>query len=269
MFAAARAAWRRWRDERDGRRHAIPEPLWALTLARYPFLGWRSPEQQTRLRELAALFLARKEFSGAGGFAVTDEVAVAVAAQAVLPILNLGLGAYDGFIGIVMHRDAVLATREVTDDDGVVHRFDEELAGEAMQDGPIMLSWRDVDAAGDSAPWGYNVTIHEFAHVLDMADGAADGIPPLPDRASREAWCSVMDAAYADFCARVDADRTTPIDPYGAESIDEFFAVAAETFFVDPAGLQAAMGPVYRLLADYFGDDPAPYQRGGARSLRT
>jgi Mlc titration factor MtfA (ptsG expression regulator) len=24
--------------------------------------------------------------------------------------------------------------------------------------------------------------IHEFAHVLDMGDGLADGVPPLPTR---------------------------------------------------------------------------------------
>ena len=27
---------------------------------------------------------------------------------------------------------------------------------------------------------GYNVVIHEFAHVLDMADGLPDGVPLLP-----------------------------------------------------------------------------------------
>ncbi len=262
MWARAQAAWRHWREDRASRRHAIPDALWQLTLARYPFLGWRSAEQLTRLRHLATLFLAHKEFSGAQGLVVTDEMAVAVAAQAVLPILNAdgGLQLYAGFVGIVMHSDAVMAPREVVGDDGVVHTYDEELAGEAMQDGPVMLSWHDVGAAAaasDHTGWAYNVTIHEFAHVIDMVDGVADGVPPLADRAARRHWTQVMAAAYGDFCAQVDAQCPTAIDPYAAHSIEEFFAVAVETFYVQPLALQRAAPAVYRLLANHFREDPA------------
>lgn len=253
-------AWRRWSEDRICRRQAIPESLWQLTLARYPFLTWRSAEELTRLRRLTTLFLSRKEFSGAQGFVITDEIAVAVSAQAVLPILNLGLDLYGSFIGIVMHSDAVLAQREIVDDDGVVHQFEEELSGEAMHGGPVMLSWHDVDAAGALDSWGYNVTIHEFVHVIDMVDGVADGVPPLRSRQARDAWKSVMEPAYADFCVRVDAGKITSVDPYAAESIDEFFAVTSETFFVDPESLHQTMPQVYVLLADYFCQDPCTSQ---------
>lgn len=262
MLSKARAAWRRWHEERACRRHAIPDALWQLTLARFPFLAWRSAEKLERLRRLATLFLARKEFSGAHGLVVTDEMAVAVAAQAVLPILNLddGLNLYAGFIGIVLHDDLVVVPREVMDDDGVVHEFDEELAGEAMQDGPVMLSWRDVQAASDAAEstdWAYNVTIHEFAHVIDMANGAADGVPPLADRNARQRWIEVMQSAYTDFHAQAAAQQPTSIDPYAAESMAEFFAVSVETFYVAPVELQRESPRVYRLFADYFCEDPA------------
>ena len=85
---------------------------------------------------MATLFLAEKEFTGAGGLRVTDEMAVAVAVQACLPVLALGFDWLDGFVGVVVHEDAVLARREMEDDDGVVHCYDEELTGEAMQNGP-------------------------------------------------------------------------------------------------------------------------------------
>jgi hypothetical protein len=49
------------------------------------------------------------------------------------------------------------------------------LSGEAWEGGPLIISWRDVQMAGD----GYNVVIHEFAHKLDMLNGEADGIPAL------------------------------------------------------------------------------------------
>ena len=120
-------------------------------------------------------------------------MAVAIAAQACLPILHLGLQWYDGFKGIVVHPDVVRARREHVDDIGVVHHYEEELAGEAMSGGPVMLSWRDVEQADESAQWGYNVVIHEFAHVLDLRDGASDGIPPLPDRQSRDHWAATLE----------------------------------------------------------------------------
>jgi hypothetical protein len=249
--------WRQRRAARTLARRPIPEALWQLTLARFPFIAGRSVEDRQRLRELATLFLADKEFAGMQGLAVDDGMAVAIAAQACLPILRLGLAHYDGFKGIVVHPDVVVARREVMDEDGVVHHYDEELAGEAMEGGPVMLSWHDVANAGDSAAWGYNVVIHEFAHVLDMRDGAADGIPLLPDRAARGRWQAVLEPQWRDFCAQVEAGEDTLIDPYGAQAIDEFFAVASEAFFIAAAPLHAERPLLYRLLADYYRQDPA------------
>ena len=251
------AALRRWRDRRTLAQRAIPDALWSLTLARFPFLARRSAPELSRLRELSTLFLARKEFSGAHGLAVTDEMAVAIAAQACLPILQLGLDWYEGFVGIFVHPGEMLARREVMDDDGVVHGYDEALVGEALEGGPVTLSWADVHDAADGAESGYNVVIHEFAHVLDMRDGEPDGRPPLPTQAAREAWQAVFPAAYDDFVQRVDAGEETFLDPYGAEAPEEFFAVPCEAFFVAPRELLREHPGLYTLLRDFFRQDPA------------
>ncbi|GIX25403.1 MULTISPECIES: M90 family metallopeptidase [Caldimonas] len=252
--------WQRWRSRVEARalaRRAIPEPLWAHTLARYPFLAERSAEDLAALRRMATLFLDRKEFSGANGLVVTDEMAVAIAAQACLPVLHLGLQVYDDFVGIVVHPAEVVAHRVVTDEDGVVHHYDEVLAGEAMEGGPVMLSWADVSEAGELAQWGYNVVIHEFVHKLDMADGQADGMPPLPDRAARRQWRSVIEPAYEAFCRDVDQGLDTFLDPYGSESLEEFFPVAAEAFFVAASDFRRHHPELYGLFSGYFRQDPA------------
>lgn len=250
---------RRWREGRTLERRAIPDGLWSLTLARFHFLSWRSAADIARLRDMATLFLADKEFTGAHGLAVDDEMAVAIAAQACLPVLELGLGWYDGFKGIVVHADAVLAQREYVDDAGVVHEYEEELSGEAMHGGPVMLAWRDVADAGESAGEGYNVVVHEFVHVLDMRDGVPDGVPPLPDRRSREAWIEVLTAEYDAFRERVDADELTLLDPYAAEAPEEFFAVASEAFFVAPQEFRAEHPALHDLLRAFFRQDPAAH----------
>lgn len=253
-------ALRDWRDRRTLARRPIPDDLWALTLARFPFLALPDPAHAERLRSLSTLFLARKEFHGAGGFTVTDDVAVAVAAQACLPVLHLGLDWYDAFVGIVVHEGEVVARREVVDEDGVVHHYDEELTGEAMEGGPVMLSWQDVAEAATTAEWGYNVVIHEFAHVIDGADGQSDGMPPLASHEAHVAWERVFAPAYHAFCDDVDAERPTVLDPYGAEAPAEFFAVACEAFFVAPHDLLRAHGDIYALLRGFFRQDPAARQ---------
>ena len=130
--------WQRLQARRERaalQRRAIADDLWKRTLVRYPFLRRRDPADAAELRRLTSLFLDRKEFSCVGGLRLTDAMAVAVAAQAALPVLRLGLQRYDGFVGIVIHPDAVVARRSMEDADGVVHEYDEALAGEAMEVG--------------------------------------------------------------------------------------------------------------------------------------
>ena len=236
---------------------AIPEALWQDMLAQFQFLAARPAGDLARLRALAAQFLATKQFHGANGFVITDAVALAIAAQAVLPVLRLGLAWYDDFVGIVVHPGEVLARRTTTDDLGVVHHYDEVLSGEAMHQGPVMLSWSDVASAGTAAEAGYNVVIHEFVHKIDMRDGAADGCPPLPSAAARRRWLATMQAEYDGFRERVViAERfggpPTWLDPYGAESIDEFFAVACEAFFVNRPRFEAEFPGLVPMLDRFF-----------------
>src|SRR5687768_13382100 len=101
--------WRRRREARALARRAIPDAAWRAVLEQHPFIARRSEPDRAQLRRLASLFLDSKEFSGARGFVVDDRIALAVAAQACLPVLRRGLMPYAGFVGIVMHADEVVA----------------------------------------------------------------------------------------------------------------------------------------------------------------
>ena len=271
MIARWWHAMRRRREDAAAARRPIPDDLWRRTLVRYPFLRRRDAADAAELRRLTSLFLDRKEFSAGGGLRLTDAIVVAIAAQAVLPVLRLGIDRYDGFVGIVVHPDQVVARREDTDEHGLVHEYDEVLAGEAMEGGPVMLSWRDVRAAGLGGAGGYNVVIHEFAHVLDMADGVADGVPALPPELPRSEWLGVLRSEYEAFVQRVDSagDDAPPmaLDTYAANGPEEFFAVASESFFVDPVALRTDHPALYALLGRWYRQDPAAEtapRRGGA-----
>jgi Mlc titration factor MtfA (ptsG expression regulator) len=241
-----------WREQRLVARHAIPDKLWTRTLADYPFLQ-EAPAPE-RLRQLASLFLATKEFHAAGGLVLTDAMAVAVAAQACLPVLHLGLGLYEGARGIVMHPAEVRAARRDEEEGGLVHEWDEELAGEAMEGGPLMLAWSAVEVAREQPPDEpvFNVVIHEFVHLIDMANGEADGVPPLPHAQAASQWHEQLSRAWDRFGDRVAHREPSCIDPYGNEALEEFFAVASEAFFVAPVQLQSEDPLLFAQLQSYF-----------------
>ncbi len=229
----------------------VPDALWTRVEADLPCLRYLPRHALTHLRELATQFLARKEFHGAHGMVLSDEIMLAIALQACLPILRTGIDSYDHWVGIVVYPGDFLVDHEVPDENGIVHSGARPLLGEAWDGGPVIVSWH---AGGLS---GANVMIHEFAHTLDMANGAADGFPPLLSDMNRADWASAFSAAYDDLCARIDANRPTALDPYAGEHPAEFFAVASEAFFETPLTLHSAYPAVYAQLAQLFGVDPA------------
>lgn len=253
--------WLRLPDWFPGARpKAIPRDMWRHTLQQYAFLGALSQDDQEQLRSMAARFMAGKEYAGAAGLEVTDDMAVAIAAQACLPVLHMegnGLSLYDDFKGIVVHAGAMVAKRQSVDAAGVVHHYREILAGEAMEKGPVTLSWEDIAASGDLAERGHNVVIHEFVHKIDMRNGNANGCPPLSSGAARDEWQRVMTPAYARFrqqilMAQRFGAETPWLDAYGAQSPVEFFAVAAEAYFVNRPQFETDFPDVAVLFDKFF-----------------
>ena len=257
-------ALRRYRRRRVLRTAALPDALWHDACAALPFLAGYTVEELARLRDLVVLFLDAKSIVGAQGHAVTPLQRTIIAIQACVLVLNLDLALYDGFENVVVYPGEFVPGFEYEDEYGVVHRRDEALAGEAMQRGPVVLSWPDVEASADWDESQMNLVIHEFAHQIDMADGDANGCPPLADEKTRDHWHRTMRAAYDDFAARVDAGEDTAIDPYAAEHPGEFFAVLSEVFFAEPLLLRDEYRDVYAAFVRFYRQDPATRAPGGA-----
>ena len=126
---------------------------------------------------------------------------------------------------------------------------DEQLAD--LRDGRGMMLSLPAELNGYPGP----------RHVLDMADGEADGVPLLPDAQQRHHWRGVIEAEYQTFCRWTDEGRDTVLDPYGATAIDEFFAVAVEAFFVASADMREEHPRLHALFAGYFKQDPTAQAR--------
>jgi Mlc titration factor MtfA (ptsG expression regulator) len=199
--------------------------------------------------------LLEKTFHGAQGFALDTARCELIAALAAIPILGLDNDWYDGFVEVIVYPDEFRTRHEVEDENGLVHVTDKTLSGESWSQGPVILSFADVEDSLDLD--GYNVVLHEFAHKLDMRNGDANGMPPLHPDMDPAPWARAFQSAFDQMNAELDADRETLIDPYAAEDPAEFFAVLSEVFFECPVALRAEYPEVYTQLRLFYRQDPA------------
>lgn len=257
----------------------VPDALWDATLVSVPFLARLTADERTRLRALAGRFLADKEMTGAAGLELTSAMQVNIAAQACLPILNLGLDWYRGWRSIVVYPGEFVVARSHTDDAGVVHEITEPLSGEAWDGGPLLLSWEDAQRASTGSGAAYSVVVHEFTHKIDLMNGDADGIPPFSPALHGDldvtSWREALDDAFGRFVAEIELVESElprsidpesaaadpfyahlPLDAYAAQDEGEFFAVSSEAFFVRPDRLHRAFPAWYAQLAGFFRQDP-------------
>ena len=236
--------------------HPVSHRAWEKLMRGAVVFHGLSAVERAHLRELTTLFLRRKALSGALGLEVTEEMALAVAAQACLPVLELGLDYYDGWVEVVVYPGAFRVEREVVDEAGVVSRLEQSLSGESWLQGPVILSWDDVASDLAQPHPGRNVVIHEFAHKLDMLNGEANGMPPLHSDMVRRRWTEAFSRAYEHLQQRLEHHHHPHIDPYAATSPAEFFAVVSEYFFADPRRLKQHLPAVYEQLALFYRQDP-------------
>lgn len=269
----------RWLKGRGARPSEVAEmqarispELWRQVLDAHPFLAALNADETAQLLARSAWLLASKTINGAQGLEVSDFMRLSIAAQASLPILNLAPELYEGWDEIIVYPASFRIPRARQDDDGVVHEYIEDAAGEAWEGGPLVLSWEDTQLSDG----GFNVVIHEFAHKLDLRSGFADGMPALaahPDLKPK-VWRRVLDDSLDRFIAALEAVEAAiphdvdpeseaadawygqlPMDPYAATDEAEFFAVSSEHFFVDPFPMQQALPEWYDLLRAYYRQD--------------
>lgn len=259
--------WRRRRSANDAGPKEATDPINATKPPALPGGGiailerevrlWRRLPEPLQQRLLPRLdeFLERIPFAGAHGFEVTDTMRTVIAAQACIVTLGHDHYPFDDLHGITLHPDEFVV--EESDEDeatGVITEGYRTLSGQAHGSDRIVLSWRDVEEA-QMRDDGYNVVVHEVTHFLEHSHPGGD-----------PAAHAALSAAYESLCDAVDRGEQTLLDPYGAEDLTEFLAVAAEFFFERPADLATRHPTLYVLLRDSFRLDPASWDASGSVS---
>ncbi len=236
-------------------RHGIPDHDWRRVTRQLPLLAPLSASEKARLRVLSTVFIYKKSFEGVHGVEVSLDMKIIIAAQACLEILVLGFDSFEGWGDIVIYPGAFRVNRDTQDEYGLIHKGENILSGEAWVQGPVILSWEDVERDSFSLKDGQHVVLHEFAHKLDMLNGRANGMPPLHPNMPIQQWTHSLSEAYALLVSRVE-NHQNRLNSYAATNPAEFFAVICEYFFTAPALLKQRYPEVYEQLKAYFAQDP-------------
>jgi len=238
------------------KKHKIPEKLWRNTIRQLPVLAHLDSEELNHLKIVSTLFLQAKAFTAVQGFKLNDEKRLIIAAQACLPILNLDLDYYDGWVEIVIYPEAFVVNRDITNEAGLISNETRALSGEAWSRGPVILSWADIEKDSFTLRPGHNVIIHEFSHKLDMLNGRANGMPPLHPNMHRQEWTDSLSQAYALLVKNLEYNHHHYINEYAAINPAEFFAVVSEYFFTAPEVLKEHRPAVYEQLVLFYKQNP-------------
>jgi MtfA peptidase len=254
LFAALTAAlflsyWisRKRRLERKIEKTPFPERWREILREKVAFYNGLSHEESAVFEKRIQLFLARKRITGIGT-EVDDTDRVLIASSAVIPIFGFPEWEYGNLDEVLLYPSS----------------FDEEylsgegghiagMAGAGGWSNTMILSRADLHSGFARPGDGSNVGIHEFIHYIDMADGEVDGIPSLLlEKSFVIPWLKLIKNEIED----IEKGRSD-INPYGASSDIEFFAVAAEYFFEKPKKLKNDHPELYGILNSVFRQDSA------------
>jgi len=211
-----------------------------------------SPTHKEKLHFMILLFIDQKEFKGAKGMRITNEVKVIIAFYACLMRLGFELGEKDNVSTIIVYPEHFLVDDSHTSD-GIHHTRTSLLEGQSAN-GTVVISWQDITlniAEQDKE----NVIIHEFAHELDFEDGVADGTPLLT-YSNYQKWSEVFskafDTLHEDAQMQKDSEGLKLLGDYALTDEAEFFAVCSERFFETPKELNRYFPNVYKELKQFY-----------------
>ena len=232
-----------------------PAKAHQLLLENVRYYARLNPDEQAEFRTRAKDFLEHVIISPVGDVKITTLDRIYVAAAAIIPIFRHKGWAYNHLNEVLIYpgnfskdfeQDPESANVMGMVGDGAMHRM-------------MVLSIGALRAGFEQAGRG-NTGIHEFVHLLDKADGAVDGVPDalLPEELARP-WAAYMHRAIQDI-----QSGKSDINPYGATSEAEFFAVVSEYFFQRPEAMAEKHPELMDLLTQIYKEPEAVTQEDAA-----
>lgn len=196
-------------------------------------------------------FLVEKTIEGVST-EIDDELKLLVAASAIIPTFAFPFFEYPHLKQVLIYPNSFdgnfQTSQEATDRE---NQIISGMVGNGFMNGTLLLSKTDL-VNGFQGKNPHNVGIHEFVHLLDMADGAIDGLPEIfLNNAYTLPWLKVIKNEVRKI-----KNRKSDINPYGLTSNAEFLAVVSEYFFDNPEKFQEKHPELYDYLCAIFQQRP-------------
>jgi MtfA peptidase len=225
------ASWRKILNDRVGFYHTL-----------------KTEEDKRRFEKMLQLFLSEKRITGID-VEIDDTLKILVASSAIIPIFGFRDWEYPNLGEVLIFPGSIEKYKDqnneaVSEILGRVNPF--------QNDHYVTLSKPALERGFNDMADRKNVGIHEFAHMLDQADGVIDGTPEayLPEELIKP-WQEIMYRKIKNI-----KKGKSEINSYGATSEAEFFAVVTEYFFERPEQLAENHPDLYQLLTKIFSQNP-------------
>jgi len=192
-------------------------------------------------------FLSQTKITGVRT-TVEDLDKVLIASSAVIPIFGFPGWEYVNLREVLLYPDYFSHDFKQTGSDRNIMG----MVGDGPYNGVMILSQHDLRQGFINKTGKTNTAIHEFVHLVDKMDGSTDGLPGfILQRQYILPWLQLVQKEIKYILA-----DQSDINPYGATSETEFFAVVSEYFFERPDLLQEKHPELYKLLTTIFRQQP-------------
>ncbi len=229
-------------------------PVWESVLnQQVAYFGALDDRERQRFRSMVMVFLDETRITGIKTV-VDDQTRVLVAASAIIPIFHFPDWEYRSLGEVLIYPDSFDDSYK---SDGADNRNILGMVGTGHLSGVMILSKPALITGFSITGDGNNVGIHEFAHLVDQADGSIDGIPPGAPPELVAAWVQWVGRELSSESA-----TRSHIKPYAYTNEAEYFAVLVEYFFEQPAILQQKNPELYSMMEKMFRQDTAELLRG-------
>lgn len=223
----------------------FPQEWKAFLIRHVQFYAELSATDKIKFENKAKKFLYNTSITGVKDLVVTDEIKLLVASSAIIPVFIFDGWEYVNLTEVLIY-DGAVNPNQRTD-----AKSDGTLLGQVrpfQTQHVLLLSKQYLIQGFESMNGKSNVGIHEFAHLLDQADGDIDGIPKafMPEELLAP-WTKIMYAEIEKILS-----NNSDINPYALTNHAEFFAVVCEYFFENPEKFEEKHKQLFDLMNKIF-----------------
>lgn len=242
-------------------------PTWeTVLLTNVAFFRALDDAGRDRFRNMVKVFLDETRITGIKTDA-DDGTRILVAASAIIPVFGFDDWEYSGLGEVLIYPNAFSSDQVIGDSDSGGPQNTLGMVGVGYLSGVMILSKTDLWSGFQNPEDKRNVGIHEFAHLVDKADGEIDGLPPGVTHETAKPWIRWVGEELRR--RKPSGNKAgSHINDYAYTNEAEYFAVLTEYFFEAPDVLKKKEPQLYEMMQSMYRQNTRSFLSNVARRPR-